>query len=1258
MSERDASLLFGVFAVQFKKISPQQLHEVAALWQKDPSRELSRMLVESGYLTEDDYNHIRRLVDDARTAHEGDPSAALKTFGGQRMLDETYRDVITLSQDDIRTVPMPEGAIPGIPLDNIDAVSETPGRYTNQSEYARGGIGRVLLVHDQHLGREIAMKELLPFTDYVDESMRLEKSPVRQSMALITRFLQEARVTGQLEHPSIVPVYELGRRRDGTLYYTMKLVRGRTLASAIREAETLPNRLALLSHFVDLCQAIAYSHSRRVIHRDIKPSNVMVGKFGETVVLDWGLAKVKDKKDEHASQIEETLKTLRLPAAAAGHETHAGQVLGTPTYMPPEQAAGQIDRIDERSDVYSLGAVLYTLLTGKYPYDGENASDTLNKVLVGPPKPLLEVEPNAPPELAAICERAMQRDAEKRYKDAKDLAEDIIRFQTGALVTAHIYKFSDHLTRFVQRHKPALATAALFTVALAAFAAYSYVNVTHERNEAIVARNDAITARDSEAEERQRADEAKDAEIEQRKKAESLLYSSQIGLAQSQIDAKRFDLAQAALDAAPAEFRGWEWDYLNGLCNQDVFTFTKHKRVVSNIEISPDGTLIASGDDGGVVCLTSTTSGDLIREFPPLEGLVTALDFDSQGTRLLAATAGGGTQYPDGSVTVWDVVTGQQTASFSAQGGTLLDPIFSPDDTLIAGSAASLGVHLWNAADGTLLHTFKCVPERVGHLAFHPSGKQLAASVGIDKIVVKVWDVAQRAEVASLEGQLGQSSQLRYSPDGHWLVASAWPGGVVVWDTNYVQPARQLLPPDVRAQSIQFSSDSSRLCAGLEGGSVQILDVASGNLLTTLTGHTMAIADIRFSSDNQLVATASVDGAIGLWDAVSGKQLHVYVGHSADVGKIRFTLDDAHIISCSSDTTVKAWQVKPIPVPQKIVLRGHAGGIRRIAFSPNGERVLTVGRPRSESPYVEDRTVRVWNCRDGAQLLELVSSSLDVYSASWSPDGNYIVTAGNDSVVLWDANTGQLLHTLEGHKGIVQKALFGPDGKTILTVSADKTAALWRASDGSIIHTLAGHLKRVEGGAFSNDGKTVATNSIDRTIRVWDVETGNAVAVLSGHQAPINAIIFMKDANRLISAAGDDTLVLWDVSAAKAIHVFHGHSGIVFDAAISADERTLASVAEDETLRLWDIDSAKQIAQGNGHSLDVLSVAFSPDGSRIVTAGEDHTVRIWDAKDAREILVLREHYDAVTDAGFSPDGSNMATCGLDGIAILHKLPKS
>ncbi|MCC6796299.1 MAG: protein kinase [Candidatus Hydrogenedentes bacterium] len=1248
MSEQDTSLLFGVFAVQFKKITPQQLHEVAALWQKEPSRQLSRMLVEAGYLSEDDYNFVCGLVEDARRAHKGDAAAALQTFGGQRTIDETYRGSVTLSHDQINTVPMPEGAIPGIPLDTVEAVDETPGRYTNQSEYARGGIGRVLLVHDQHLGREIAMKELLPFTDYADESMRLEKSPVRQSMDLVVRFLQEARVTGQLEHPAIVPVYELGRRRDGTLYYTMKLVRGRTLGAAIREAGTLPDRLALLSHFVDLCQAIAYSHSRRVIHRDIKPSNVMVGRFGETVVLDWGLAKVKDKKDEAAAQIEETLKTLRLPPAAKGHETHAGQVLGTPTYMPPEQAAGQIDRIDERSDIYSLGAVLYTLLTGKYPYDGENVSEILNRVLVGPPKPVLEVEPNAPPELAAICERAMQREADKRYKNAKDLADEVVRFQTGALVLAHSYKFSDHLKRFVQRHKPALATAALFTIALAAFAVYSYVRVTHERNDAIVARND-------EAEQRKIAEEAKVAETEQRNKAESRLYSSQIGLAQSQIDARRFDLAQNALDSAPEGFRGWEWHYLNGLCNQDVFTFAKHKRTVSKLEVSPDGTLIASGDEGGVVCITSASTGELIREFPPLDGAVSALDFDSKGTRLLAANRGGEMRTPDGSVIVWDVATGQQTVTITAQGGTLWDPRFSPDDKLIASSVTSLGVQLWNAADGALLHTFKCVPANEGGLAFHPSGKQLAACVGTDKFEVKVWDVLLRGEVASLEAQPDPNTQLRYSPDGRSLLSWRSTGGIVLWNESYVQPARQLLPPDVKVLSLQFSNDSSRMCAGLKDGSAQILDVATGNVLTTLSGHTKAIDDIQFSSDNLLVATGSGDGAIGLWDAVAGKQLHVYVGHSAEASKIRFTKNDALLISCSSDTTVKAWQVKQVPVPQKIVLRGHTGGISRIAFSPDGERVLTVGQARP--PYEEDNTVRIWNCRNGVQLHELVSANLMIHGATWSPDGNYIVTNASKSVVVWDANTGQQRHELAGHKGPVHKALFSPDGKTILTVSGDKTAILWRVSDGSIIHTLAGHLARVEGGAFSPNGKLIATNSVDRSIRVWDTETGNAVAVLQGHQAPINAVMFMNDGNRLISAAGDDTLILWDVGEGKAIRVFHGHSGIVFDAAINVDERVLVSVATDATLRLWDIESGNQIAQGDGHSLDVLSVAFSPDGSRIVSTGDDRTVRIWDAKDAREVAVFREHSDVVTDAVFSPDGSTIATCGEDGIAILHKLPK-
>ncbi|MBP8129959.1 MAG: DUF2157 domain-containing protein [Candidatus Hydrogenedentes bacterium] len=309
--------------------------------------------------------------------------------------------------------------------DGID-VHEAPGRYSHLGEYSRGGMGRILLVHDRSIGRDVALKELLPRV--ADER---EDTPVRYSVEVLARFLREAQLTGQLEHPGVVPVYELGRRPDDTLYYTMKLVRGKTLHDALVESKSYGERLKLLPHFVDLCQTMAYAHSRGVIHRDLKPKNVMVGEFGETVVIDWGLAKSRFGTGMAAQDSEIAERIRAMAGAAADYQTEDGTVMGTAAYMPPEQARGEIQNVNERSDVYALGAVLYEILTGCPPFTGNSTEQIIDKVLQGRPAPVLQVEPRVPPELAAICGRAMARHPEDRHASAKELAGDIEAFISG-----------------------------------------------------------------------------------------------------------------------------------------------------------------------------------------------------------------------------------------------------------------------------------------------------------------------------------------------------------------------------------------------------------------------------------------------------------------------------------------------------------------------------------------------------------------------------------------------------------------------------------------------------------------------------------------------------------------------------------------------------------------------------------------------------------------------------------------------------------
>lgn len=357
-------------------------------------------------------------------------------------------------------------------------------------------MGRVTLVHDHALGREVVMKELLP-----PKARKPGDSTTRKANLSALRFIREAQITSQLDHPSIAPVYEVGERTDGTLYYTMKRVRGRTLSEAIDQAHLLRERLELLPHYVDLCQAVAYAHEQGVIHRDLKPSNVMVGAFGETIVLDWGLAKTESETDIEPGIAESFGREYALPGVDPGAATATGELLGSPLYMAPEQAKGLSDKIDHRTDIYALGAVLYQILTGRTPFEWTTFDEVIQRVLTDDPISIAEVCPDAPRELTAICERAMAKDRDARYPSAKELAEEVARFQNGALVDAYEYSWSDRLFRVLQHYRVLIAIAAVALAAVVVVSAVYAVNtiranrVLERTNLALVgARNDAQTA--------------------------------------------------------------------------------------------------------------------------------------------------------------------------------------------------------------------------------------------------------------------------------------------------------------------------------------------------------------------------------------------------------------------------------------------------------------------------------------------------------------------------------------------------------------------------------------------------------------------------------------------------------------------------------------------------------------------------------------------------------------------------------------------
>ena len=314
-----------------------------------------------------------------------------------------------------------------------------PANFEIGEVIATGGMGRISRAYDRRLGRDVALKEVL-------------------SPALRARFDREATITARLQHPAIVPIYEAGTWPDGTAFYTMRLVPGETLTAALERRTTLAERLALLPNVIAVTEALAYAHSRGVIHRDLKPHNILIGEFGETVVIDWGLAKQRG-----VAEVDARART----EPGQPELTQAGAVVGTPCFMAPEQARG--DDLDERADVFALGALLYNLLAGAPPYwdRSHDSKELIQAVLSQPPTPLAELAPTAPADLRAIVDRAMQRDPAERYADASAIAAELHRFQAGQLVMTRDYRIRDLLARWVRKHRALVALGSAAIVGLA-----------------------------------------------------------------------------------------------------------------------------------------------------------------------------------------------------------------------------------------------------------------------------------------------------------------------------------------------------------------------------------------------------------------------------------------------------------------------------------------------------------------------------------------------------------------------------------------------------------------------------------------------------------------------------------------------------------------------------------------------------------------------------------------------------------------------
>jgi serine/threonine-protein kinase len=498
----DRNLIFGVVALQNDYIELNQFTAACQAWASNNSEPLASMLIGNGWIDERARCEIECLVERklkrsgclpgqgrGETAlfmapervhgdRDGGAAIAPRDLGGSPLLAHPAHGAGLTERDSDRAHGQP------FPAQNAKQTLKLPtgvkSRYHMGKIVGKGGLGRVWEVRDTELNRTVALKEILP-----------DRSSSREATA---DFLREAQITGQLQHPNIVALYDLGRRpQDDKPFYTMRLVRGETMTTAIAEWHRARRAGALdrlrfrrlLAAFVSVCNAIGYAHSREVIHRDLKPDNIILGAFGEVIVLDWGLAKVC--RGEEPSSEESSINVG--PDCAADQQ--AGRREGTPAYMAPEQAAGHTELIGPKTDVYGLGTILFELLTGAPPHKGEDVLEILDRIVHGPEPRARAVEPSVSPILEAICAKAMAKSPADRYAHASDLGLDVVKFLGDEPVSAYPESAYERAARWARRHRTWAQAIAASLVIVTVISIVASVIVSKARDAAQSAQSEA-----------------------------------------------------------------------------------------------------------------------------------------------------------------------------------------------------------------------------------------------------------------------------------------------------------------------------------------------------------------------------------------------------------------------------------------------------------------------------------------------------------------------------------------------------------------------------------------------------------------------------------------------------------------------------------------------------------------------------------------------------------------------------------------------
>ncbi len=1111
---------------------------------------------------------------------------------------------------------MPEDFTIDTPSDDKRAASSSvmpaiaPG-FALIEEIGHGGMGVVYRARDAALDRDVAVKLL--------SERFLADSPAAQ------RFLNEARITGQLQHPGVPAVHQVGTLPDGRLFLAMKLIKGNNLETILKErTDPSSDRGKLLAVFEAVCQAVGYAHAHHVIHRDIKPANVMVGAFGEVQVMDWGLAKVigADAPQESPSDtdVERTRAWTQVsPAPEATSHTQAGILVGTPAYIAPEQAGGEVGRVDERADVFGLGALLTAILTGKPPYVGDTSESLRLQAVrgkLGDCFARLDAS-GAEPELIGLCKRCLAFEPADRPRDAGEVARAVAGLRAAAEERAHLAE-QERLAADVRaaeqtkRRKAVQRATAMIVGVLLLGVAGTTVGLFMADSQ----RRNAEKAQANEFQQRLGADDArKDAERKEKAERKERYRANMIATG-SAIQLHNVSAARGLLDAAPEEHRNWEWRYFMQQVDaaRHVIRFGDD---VQKLQLSPDSTMAAVQTKRGPARLWKLNPRQEIATLPNRSPVIgydgsSGFCFSPDGQTLAY------TEADDPSVHFWDVVGGRSRAVSTGFPKGVFDLKFNPSGTraLIVAVDGIGGVY--DVTTGLRLFTLKGVESVQSHSAFNGDGKRFATG-DANGLTARLWNAETGESLKTLEGHISTVGQTMFNMQGDRILSvEAYPSSLLrLWDGDG-NLLRKMEGHTNGVQWVAFSPDGTRLASVGQDRTVRLWDGRAGHAISSHEGHRGVVGKVSFSPDGKFLLSAAEDQTARLWDARNGTPLAVLHGHTGAISEAQYTADGSSIVTASmSDGTVRIWDARA--AEQQGFLRGHESFVYGVAFHPDGLRVASAAW---------DGTVRIWDATTGIEKIKVIHPSPKpnektiLTAVAFHPAGKLVASVGREGAIrFWDLATGNEAFSLAlpfGHYNHDPRLAFSPNGNLFAAAGGwTKKAHIWNLHTKTEVAVLLGHTDAVLDVAFSQDGSWLASTGFDKSIRIWNLATKQQVQILEGHTSSVRGLALNPSGKILASGSLDGSVRLWDTTTWKEIAELK-HGSIVYGLAFTPDGTRLACGCANNLIRLWDTATSQLVAELDGHGAYVYSLAFSPDGTRLVSGSGDSTVRVWDTVSAQK----------------------------------------